>query len=99
MGPIDQDDRFDRLERKVDDLTEAVVTLARIEERTVTLFRDQASTSEAVGRLGARLATLETMAAQNGVTIQQGERLFWVMIAFGSSICSSVAVYYLTKGL
>lgn len=33
------DDRLDRIERKLDTMAEAIITLARMEERMVTLFR------------------------------------------------------------
>ena len=101
MGSLEQidGDRLTRIEQKLDNLTEAFVSLARVEERTTTLFRDHAATESALAALGARLTIIETAANQNGVTIKQGERLFWIIVAAVSTVISSVAVYYLTQGV
>ncbi|WP_116134348.1 hypothetical protein [Tropicimonas sp. IMCC34043] len=73
--------RLDRIEGKIDDLSSAVVSLARVEERLVTLFNRMAKVDEVLTATAGRLATLETTSAKRGVGLGAVERLFWIAVA------------------
>ncbi|MBW4709563.1 hypothetical protein KX928_17390 [Roseobacter sp. YSTF-M11] len=98
MKPVDDSEWRGRVERKLDAISEAVVRLARVEERTATLFRDQSSNTSAVVNLTARLTALEATTQSNKTSIRVAERVFWFAATLATPIISGVAVYYLTKG-
>jgi anti-sigma factor RsiW len=75
------DDRLDRIERKLDTMAEAIVTLARMEERMVTLFRRMDSYDEAQTTLAERVNKLERHVGTNGQALRFAERLFWIIAA------------------
>ncbi|WP_227271253.1 hypothetical protein [Roseobacter weihaiensis] len=98
MKPADDLEWRGRVERKLDAISEAVVRLARVEERTATLFRDQSANTTAVVQLTARLTALEATTQANKTSIRLAERVFWLAATLATPIVSGVAVYYLTKG-
>ena len=67
--------RLERLENKIDDLQEAVISLARVEERIVTIFNRQSEIEKRVNNMDEHLQKIRP-------TILLGERIFWmVMVA------------------
>lgn len=72
--------RLERIEQKLDRLSEAVVSLARIEERMVTLFNRSDLVEQRVERISERVATLEKGAG----TVRFIERLFWIGVTAGA---------------
>jgi hypothetical protein len=74
--------RLERIEQKLDRLSEAIVSLARIEERMVTLFNRSDLVETRVERLSERVAAMERMAG----TIKFGERLFWVAVSTAAGL-------------
>jgi len=69
------EDRLARVERKVDDLQQAIVSLARVEERLVTVFNRQSAIDEKVNRMDATLREIA-----NKTDNRFGERVFWIAI-------------------
>lgn len=88
-----QDDRLERIEKKLDGLAEAVVSLARMEERMITLFKRMDSYDENQREMGKRLGHLEKSAGANGQALRFAERLFWIVAAAGVSY-----LFMITKG-
>lgn len=78
---MSDDDRLERIERKLDTMAEAIVTLARMEERMVTLFRRMDSYDEAQTTLAERVNKLERHVGTNGQTLRFAERVFWIIAA------------------
>ena len=75
---MSDDSRFDRLEEKIDRLSDAVVSLARMEERMITLFNRMDKHDKAVDRLSDRVDALEEISAGRGHFIRFFERIFWI---------------------
>lgn len=78
--------RLARIEHKIDTLADAVINMARIEERMVTLFTRmdqydirQNSTGERMGQLSDRVVELE----KRGLVINVIERLFYIVATAG----------------
>ena len=69
------EDRLRRVEHKIDDLQEAIVSLARVEERLVTVFNRQSSIEKKVNAMDDKL---QEMAFKTDNRF--GERLFWIFI-------------------
>lgn len=75
------DERLERIERKLDTMAEAIITLARMEERMVTLFRRMDTYDQAQTQIAERLNKLERHVGTNGQALRFAERLFWIVAA------------------
>lgn len=86
-----EDQRLDRIEIKLDKLTEAVTAIARVEEKIY-------ASSQKIDRLEYRLDVnegeldnLKSIVAQNAFTVKASERFFWIIF----SAFVSLGVYFL----
>ena len=83
--------RLDRIEEKLDNLTEAMVALARAEEKIAGIKEDQLMMYERVNRLSAKLDDVEKVVQANHVTVTTINRLFWVaIVAVSGSIAAQL---------
>ena len=73
--------RLSRIEDKLDKLAEAVVSLARMEERMVTIFNRMGKNEERQDGLERRIDEVEDSIISNGVTLRVAERVFWVVLS------------------
>jgi len=76
------DDRLDRIETKVDKLSECMIEMVRMEERMVTAFKRMDNIVEYQKKADDRLDEMEKQALVRGQKIAFAERIFW-MIATG----------------
>ena len=74
------DDRLDRIEGKVDKLSDAVVEMARMEERLVTVYKRIDNVEALLKKMDDRLDQMERQALVRGQKIAFAERLFWMVI-------------------
>ena len=86
-----EDQRLDRIEIKLDKLTEAVTAIARVEEKIY-------ASSQKIDRLEYRLDVnegeldnLKGIVSLNTVTVKASERIFWIIF----SAFVSLGVYFL----
>ena len=84
-GSMDED-RLGRIESKLDKLSEAIVSLARVEERITTLFSRQDANELMQQNNTKRIAELEQQLASSKNTIRLGERAFWIVFAAAVSM-------------
>ena len=75
------DARLERIEKKLDEMGEAIVALARMEERMVSLFKRMDSYDKAQTRTTERLEKIEKVQGVNGQTLRFAERVFWIIIS------------------
>ena len=75
------EDRLDRIEKKLDTMAEAIVSLARMEERMVTLFKRMDTYDAAQTEIADRLRKVENNVGSNGQMLRFAERLFWIVAA------------------
>jgi vacuolar-type H+-ATPase subunit E/Vma4 len=73
------EDRLSRLEKKIDTLQEAIVSLARVEERLVTVFNRQESIEDKVNAIASKVETL----SESVIKTRSTERIIWISIAAG----------------
>ena len=73
--------RLERIEKKLDEMGEAIVALARMEERMVSLFKRMDSYDKAQTRNIERIENLEKVQGVNGQTLRFAERVFWIIIS------------------
>jgi len=74
-------DRLNRIEEKLDKLAEAVVALARAEERIETLTSFSKQQSEMIIGLGNRVTKVEEMVQSNASTVGIINKIFWIIIS------------------
>lgn len=79
-----EQDRLTRLEGKIDQLQEAVIKLARVEERLLTVFNRQAVIEQKVDHIETRLNELST-----AISGRFSERIFWVLFATLATVVSN----------
>lgn len=77
------DERFNRIEDKLDKMSEAITTLARMEERMITLFKKMDKYDDSQSKLDARVSAVEKVTVQRGVVYQFLEKVFWVVVGAG----------------
>ncbi len=73
------DDRLDRIEGKVDKLADAVIHMARMEERLVSVFKRMDNTEASLKKLDDRLDDIARQAIARGQKIAFAERIFWMI--------------------
>ena len=79
--------RLDRIEEKLDKLTEAMVAMARAEEKIVNLQGDHEKMYERINRLSMKLDDIEKKVDSNHRTVTMINKLFWfTLIAVAGSV-------------
>ena len=73
------EDRLDRIENKVDRLADAMVEMARMEERLVSVFKRMESLCATLKKMDDRLDEIERKALLRGQKIAFAERIFWMV--------------------
>jgi hypothetical protein len=73
------EDRLVRIENKLDQLADAMVTMARMEERMITLFKRMDRYDEAHSKMDAKLSTLENTSTRRGVLEAVLDKGFWLV--------------------
>ena len=73
--------RLDRIEDKIDKLADAIVSLARAEEKIHTLTSFSKQQSEQIQNIINRIDRVEIIVNTNANTIGIINKLFWMMLA------------------
>ena len=73
------EDRLSRVEKKIDTLQEAVVSLARVEERLITVFNRQTSIESSIIALAEKVDSL----SESVIKTRSTERIVWLIIVAG----------------
>lgn len=89
------DERLTRIEDKLDKLSHAVVTLARMEERMITVFKRMDNIDDHQKAMWDRIVKLDQITASRGQKLQFFERIWWIV--FTASI-GAFFVYMRTIG-
>lgn len=79
-------DRLGRLEDKIDSLQDAVIKLARVEERIVTVFNRQSDIDKKVDRIETEIHELSLK-----IGGKYSERIFWILFA---TIATALSNYF-----
>ena len=89
---MSEDDRLIRIENKLDKLADAIVGLARVEERTITLFRRVDIVEERQNQSDDRIDVLEKTNLGRSVIYSIFDKITWLA-------AGAVIVAYITKWL
>ena len=82
-----EDERLSRMETKIDKLSEAVVAMARMEERMITVFKRLDMSDEAWKKYDDRINEIERKALIRGQKIAFAERIFWMILSGAVGLC------------
>lgn len=86
-----EEQRLSRIEGKLDRLAEAMVALARVEERMVTLFRWTESCDERIGMVERRMTEIELSGVSHRSFFRAFDKLIWVLI--GAAVAVAVKAF------
>ena len=75
-----QSQRLDRIEEKLDQMAQAIVALARAEEKISTLAEFNKQQSEQIQSLINRIDKVEQLVNSNASTVNVINRIFWVIL-------------------
>lgn len=78
-----EEQRLERIEKKLDEVGQAIVALARMEERMITLFKRMDGLDTEQANQGRRLTVVENKVGNNGQALRFAERVFWIVVAAG----------------
>ena len=73
------DERLTRIEDKLDKLSHAVVTLARMEERMITVFKRMDNIDDQQKAMWERIQKLDQITNSRGHKLQFFERIWWIV--------------------
>lgn len=82
--------RFDRIENKIDKLSDAIIALARAEEKILTLTSFSKQQSEQIQRVINRVDSIEEMVAANSSTINIINKIFWIIMASTTTLVTGM---------
>ena len=83
--------RLERIEDKLDQLTDAMVSLARAEEKIGNLQDDHNKQYERINKLSTKIDEIERVCLENQRTVQLIHKLFWIaVIAAAGAIATNV---------
>jgi len=81
--------RLDRIEEKIDKLSDAMISLARAEEKLIAIEQNNHANFERLNRFSAKLDDIEKKVDNNARTVAVINRLFWIVAVAMSSVVLS----------
>lgn len=88
---MSEDPRLDRIEAKIDKLSDAMITVARAEEKLISMEQKYAAQYDRMNRFSEKLDELEKIVMQNATTVNTINKLFWTaIISMAGAIATSI---------
>lgn len=75
--------RLERIERKIDDLSEAFIILARTEEKLTTAERDRMEIQTRINKIEGKIEEINSKVSSSLSTTSVINRIFWVAVSGG----------------
>ena len=83
--------RLDRIEAKIDKLADAMISVARAEEKLVSMEQKYAAQYDRMNKFSEKLDDLERIVTQNAATVNTINKLFWIaIIAMAGAIATNI---------
>ena len=86
---LTMESRLDKIEDKIDKLTDTMVSMARAEEKITALRTDQNKMYERINRLSVKLDEIQFKVDENARTVNLVNKLFWVAIVAAAGAVAS----------
>ena len=83
MSNGEHERRLERVEMKIDRLGEALVTMARVEERVTTVLKQTDRFIVRLDSMERRMEDVEIQSSLNKKFVGGGERFLWILITAG----------------
>jgi hypothetical protein len=81
-----EEQRLARIEQKLDKLSEAVVSLARMEERIITLFNRMDTYDARQLNMEDRVADIEKVTISRGAVFRLVDKLIWIVVGLVTAV-------------
>jgi tetrahydromethanopterin S-methyltransferase subunit G len=75
-----QNSRLDRIEEKIDKLSDAMISLARAEEKLIAIEKNNHSNYDRMNRFSQKLDNIEDKVNDNASTIDVIKKTFWLVL-------------------
>ena len=85
MSHQDHESRLDRIEKKIDDLSDAMISLARAEEKLTSIEKNNFASYERMNRFSRKLDNLEKVVNDNSRTVSIITKFFWIFVTVATS--------------
>lgn len=83
--------RLDRIEQKIDKLSEAIISIARAEEKLVSLENDKKFLMDKMISVEERVASVEKKTDDNASTISIIHKISWIMVS--TAVATAIGAY------
>lgn len=91
MSDVDWKKRLDRIEEKMDKMSDVLVSLARFEEKMDAYNEYRERSWDRMNKFSEKLDVIEKMCDDNARTVQTINKLFWIaIIAISGSIAAQL---------
>ena len=88
---MSEDPRLNRIEAKIDKLSDAMITIARAEEKLISMEQKYSASYDRMNKFSSKLDELERIVTQNAATVNTINKLFWVaIIAMAGAIATNI---------
>jgi vacuolar-type H+-ATPase subunit D/Vma8 len=81
MDDLNSSARFDRIEEKIDKLSEAMISIARAEEKILAMDSKYNTTYERMNKFSEKLDHITSRVEENGRTAAIFQKAFWLIAA------------------
>lgn len=85
--------RLDRIEEKIDKLSDAMISLARAEEKLIAIEKNNLANFDRMNRFSLKLDVIEDKVNENAHTVNIITKLFWIAIA--SSLAAMATHFFM----
>ena len=82
--------RLDRIEDKIDKLSDAIVSLARVEEKIAGMETQLANGHDRMNNQSIKLDAIEKQVNSNLQTVSIIHRFFWIVVVSSATVIASV---------
>ena len=76
-----QTQRLDRIEEKIDKLADAMISIARAEERLISIEQYNANQHERMNKFSSKLDALNDKVNDNSRVVSFIQKAFWILLA------------------
>ena len=88
---VNMEHRLDKIEEKIDRLTDAMVSIARAEEKLAHMQTQQSNHYDRMNKFSEKLDSIEEQVRDNATTVNLINKLFWVaIVAISGAIAAQI---------
>lgn len=87
--------RFNKIEEKLDKLSEAMVSLARTEEKILAMEKDRTNQTERLNRLSQKLDDVNDRVMENSRITANISKVIWLFMS--AAIAAVVGQYFMSR--